>query len=219
MERMINCRHDNFNLTNCSLLCNVGSVLDIGWLIHSVIFETFCRQCSTNIYFHLEKTYDPLWKYGIMKDLLWLRPKRSPPYFCIYIFFFSNIFQRIYCFPGFHPERCGVYLKIASPFSVKINRNLVLIARYMSMVLTFVIDRLIRALSKVSFSFTWVNFSNGHPTMVLDSLTQSLYVHPPEKKSPLRSTALSGQRSQFQWWKRPTFFGLYLTGGYPLYTI
>ena len=88
MERMIT-RRLVWYLESHNLLINVQcsfrsrrSTID-----HLVNFETFCREAFihnphlVSVFFYLEKTCDTTWKYGILKQHLWLWPKRLTPYF------------------------------------------------------------------------------------------------------------------------------------------
>ena len=76
MERMIN-RRLVWYLESHKLLTNVqrGFRSKRSTVNHLVRFETFCREAFihnqdlVSVFFDLEKAYDTVWKYGIMKDL------------------------------------------------------------------------------------------------------------------------------------------------------
>ena len=76
MEQMINCRLVWYLETH-NLLTNVqcGFRSRRSTVDHLVRFETFCREAFihnqhlVSVFFDLEKAYDTIWKYGIMRDL------------------------------------------------------------------------------------------------------------------------------------------------------
>ena len=118
---------------------------------HLVRFETFCweafihNQHLVSVFFDLEQAYDTTRKYGIMKDLRGFGLRGHHPIF-IAIYFKDRSFKvrvgsNLY---HSHLQEIGVpqgSILFENYQHHPVFKNLVLIARYMSMIFRFATDR------------------------------------------------------------------------------
>ena len=203
-ERMIN-RRLVWYLESHKLLTNVqcGFRSKRSTVDHLVRFETFCieafihNQHLVSVFFDLEKAYDTTWKYEIMKDLHGFGLRGRLP------IFISNFLQdRSFkvrvgsTFSDSHPQEMGVpqgSILSVTLFYVKINSITQCLKPGVDCSLYVDDFQVCYRSSNMSIIERQLQLCLNKLSILKDK--DCLYAYLPEKRSPFRSTAFSGQKS------------------------